>query len=99
MMHPQQQVTSQPEAMLQQQQQQQQQQNSSLQSQQHSLLQHQQQQQQQSGQAGFLHQRRTGDKVHFCICCQAPIAIYGRLLPCLHAFCLTCATDMPKCFM
>jgi hypothetical protein len=79
--------------------QQQQQQQEQQQQQQHSLPQPQQQQQQQASQAGILHQRRTGDKTHFCICCQTPIAIYGRLLPCLHAFCLTCATDMPKCFM
>jgi hypothetical protein len=79
------------------QQQHQQHQHSFTQQQQHP--QQQQQQQAQGSYAGYLHQRQPGDKVHFCICCQTPIAIYGRLLPCLHAFCLTCATDMPKCFM
>ncbi|KAG1668311.1 hypothetical protein FOA52_011208 [Chlamydomonas sp. UWO 241] len=48
---------------------------------------------------GHVVPRVTGDKSHFCICCSFPILVYGRLYPCLHAFCLACATDMSGCFM
>ena len=48
---------------------------------------------------GFVHDRKTGDKAHFCICCSFPVAIFGRLYPCLHAYCLACASDMDSCFM
>lgn len=41
--------------------------------------------------------RRAGEKVHFCVCCDFPIAIYGRLSPCEHAFCLDCARSGSKC--
>mmetsp|Transcript_17745 Transcript_17745/g.24532 ORF Transcript_17745/g.24532 Transcript_17745/m.24532 type:complete len:173 (+) Transcript_17745:38-556(+) len=37
--------------------------------------------------------RNLGDKVHFCTNCNFPIIMYGRLLPCQHAFCWTCAND------
>ncbi|KAF8056235.1 CS2 [Scenedesmus sp. PABB004] len=69
--------------------------------QQHHQQQPPQQQQQQHAPPfpGVLHVRRPGDKTHFCICCQVPIAVYGRLVPCKHAFCLTCASDMPACFI
>ena len=50
-------------------------------------------------QLGYVHYRRPGKKVHFCVSCSFPIATYGRLYPCLHAYCLSCATDMEKCFM
>eukprot|EP00803_Ostreobium_quekettii_P006320 evm.model.scf_164.6 EVM.evm.TU.scf_164.6 scf_164:81516-84759(-) len=48
---------------------------------------------------GFLHARKAGDRLHFCVSCGFPIATYGRLSPCLHAFCLTCATDMERCYI
>lgn len=35
--------------------------------------------------------------MHVCINCEYPIAIYGRIWPCLHAFCLSCASEMAKC--
>lgn len=38
-------------------------------------------------------------RTHTCISCQVPIAVQGRLVPCKHAFCLECATEMPKCVM
>jgi hypothetical protein len=50
-------------------------------------------------QLGYVHQRALGDKTHFCITCSFPIATYGRLYPCLHTYCLVCATDMERCFM
>lgn len=31
-------------------------------------------------------------KIHFCEHCNKPILIYGRLIPCKHVFCFTCAT-------
>lgn len=31
-------------------------------------------------------------KIHFCEYCKKPILIYGRLIPCKHVFCFTCAT-------
>lgn len=37
--------------------------------------------------------RKFGNKVHFCVSCNFPIATYGRLIPCLHAFCATCANE------
>ena len=49
--------------------------------------------------AGYVHERRGGDKTHFCVACSFPIAVYGRLQPCLHAFCLSCASDMDGCFL
>eukprot|EP01018_Ginkgo_biloba_P008095 Gb_24756 [translate_table: standard] len=43
--------------------------------------------------------RKIGDKVHFCLVCDFPIAIYGRLSPCEHAFCLSCARSEPSCYL
>ena len=43
--------------------------------------------------------RAAAGKTHFCVTCRAPIAVYGRLVPCRHAYCLSCATDMAQCFM
>lgn len=31
-------------------------------------------------------------KIHFCEYCNKPILIYGRLIPCKHVFCFSCAT-------
>lgn len=31
-------------------------------------------------------------KIHFCEHCNKPILIYGRLIPCKHVFCFSCAT-------
>lgn len=54
---------------------------------------------QQPAALGRLVARGAGSRVHFCFTCHAPIAVYGRLMPCMHTFCLACATDMAKCFM
>ncbi|XP_024518685.1 E3 ubiquitin-protein ligase CBLL2-like [Selaginella moellendorffii] len=48
---------------------------------------------------GYAVQRRNGDKVHICTRCNFPIAIYGRLHPCEHIFCLTCARKDSICFL
>lgn len=48
---------------------------------------------------GSLHQRKPGDRTHFCISCSFPVAVFGRIYPCLHAYCLACASDMSSCFM
>lgn len=43
--------------------------------------------------------RQLGARVHFCVRCNLPIAIYGRLSPCEHAFCLTCARSDFSCYL
>jgi hypothetical protein len=48
---------------------------------------------------GRLGPRTPGARVHICIACDAPVAVYGHLLPCMHTYCLACATDMPACFV
>ncbi|KAL3161114.1 hypothetical protein ABBQ38_009491 [Trebouxia sp. C0009 RCD-2024] len=48
-------------------------------------------------QIGQLHNRATGSKTHFCISCNFPVAVYGRTWPCLHTYCLSCASDLDKC--
>ena len=49
---------------------------------------------------GKAHERKPGDKVHICSRCDFPIAIYGQLWPCRHAFCLQCAEEMQgTCFL
>ena len=40
-----------------------------------------------------------GRRLHFCVACESPIAVYGRLQPCLHAFCQQCAAGMATCFV
>ncbi|GAQ87582.1 hypothetical protein KFL_003620130 [Klebsormidium nitens] len=40
--------------------------------------------------------RKAGEKVHFCVLCDLPIAIYGLLVPCQHVFCLACANALGK---
>ncbi|XP_074330433.1 E3 ubiquitin-protein ligase HAKAI homolog isoform X2 [Apium graveolens] len=39
-----------------------------------------------------------GERVHICLQCNFPIAIYGRLSPCDHAFCLDCARSGSTCY-
>ena len=34
--------------------------------------------------------------IHFCDKCELPIRIYGRMLPCKHAFCYACAILLGK---
>ena len=34
---------------------------------------------------------------HFCLRCTMPIAIYGRLSPCNHLYCHTCAKTVKTC--
>lgn len=48
---------------------------------------------------GRVHQRKPGSQAHFCITCSFPVAVFGRLYPCLHAFCIACASDMADCYM
>ena len=38
-----------------------------------------------------------GATAHICILCEHPVATYGRLWPCLHTYCLTCAAGLDKC--
>lgn len=48
---------------------------------------------------GFRRRRQFGDRVHFCVRCDFPIAIYGRLSPCEHVFCLDCARSDSLCYL
>ncbi|KAL9673882.1 hypothetical protein QQ045_030145 [Rhodiola kirilowii] len=40
-----------------------------------------------------------GERVHFCLRCDFPIAVYGRLITCGHAFCLDCARSDSTCYL
>jgi len=48
---------------------------------------------------GRRSRRQLGERVHFCVRCDFPIAIYGRLSPCDHAFCLDCARSDSICYL
>ncbi|XP_075517284.1 E3 ubiquitin-protein ligase HAKAI homolog isoform X1 [Primulina tabacum] len=48
---------------------------------------------------GRRSRRQLGERVHFCLSCDFPISIYGRLSPCEHALCLDCARSDSLCFM
>ncbi|XP_047338505.1 E3 ubiquitin-protein ligase HAKAI homolog [Impatiens glandulifera] len=48
---------------------------------------------------GRKNRRPLGERVHFCVRCDLPIAIYGRLSPCDHVFCLECARLDPGCYL
>ncbi|GAB2298387.1 hypothetical protein Dimus_032452 [Dionaea muscipula] len=48
---------------------------------------------------GRRSRRQLGERVHFCVRCDFPIAIYGRLNPCEHAFCLDCARSDSLCYL
>ncbi|KAG2310384.1 hypothetical protein Bca4012_024896 [Brassica carinata] len=48
---------------------------------------------------GRRSRRQLGERVHFCVRCDFPIAIYGRLNPCDHAFCLECARSDSICYL
>ncbi|KAL1359797.1 hypothetical protein HN51_005148 [Arachis hypogaea] len=48
---------------------------------------------------GRRSRRQLGERVHFCVRCDFPIAIYGRLSPCEHAFCLDCARSDSMCYL
>ncbi|KAJ4962012.1 hypothetical protein NE237_021922 [Protea cynaroides] len=48
---------------------------------------------------GRRSRRLLGDRVHFCVRCDFPITIYGRLSPCEHAFCLDCARSDSSCYL
>lgn len=48
---------------------------------------------------GRRSRRPLGERVHFCVQCDFPIAIYGRLIPCEHAFCLDCARSDSICYL
>ncbi len=38
-----------------------------------------------------------GETIHICVLCEHPAATYGRLWPCLHTYCLTCAAGLDQC--
>ncbi|KAH6802906.1 hypothetical protein C2S51_034352 [Perilla frutescens var. frutescens] len=48
---------------------------------------------------GRRSRRQLGERVHFCVRCDFPVAIYGRLSPCEHAFCLDCARSDSLCYL
>uniref|UniRef100_A0ACD5TJ99 Uncharacterized protein n=1 Tax=Avena sativa TaxID=4498 RepID=A0ACD5TJ99_AVESA len=48
---------------------------------------------------GRRSRRPLGERVHICSRCEFPIAIYGRLIPCEHAFCLACARSDSSCYL
>lgn len=48
---------------------------------------------------GRRSRRQLGERVHFCVRCDFPIAIYGRLSPCEHAFCLDRARSDSICYL
>ncbi|KAI7735242.1 hypothetical protein M8C21_028373 [Ambrosia artemisiifolia] len=48
---------------------------------------------------GRRSRRPLGERVHFCVQCDFPIAVYGRLIPCEHAFCLDCARSDSICYL
>ncbi|XP_075517287.1 E3 ubiquitin-protein ligase HAKAI homolog isoform X2 [Primulina tabacum] len=48
---------------------------------------------------GRRSRRQLGERVHFCLSCDFPISIYGRLSPCEHALCLDCARSDSLCFI
>ncbi|XAR50869.1 hypothetical protein NMG60_11005322 [Bertholletia excelsa] len=48
---------------------------------------------------GRRSRRQLGERVHFCVRCDFPIAIYGRLNPCDHVFCLDCARSDSVCYL
>ncbi|KAK2967733.1 hypothetical protein RJ640_012959, partial [Escallonia rubra] len=48
---------------------------------------------------GRRSRRQVGERVHFCVRCDFPIAVYGRLSPCEHAFCLDCARSDSICYL
>lgn len=48
---------------------------------------------------GRRSRRQLGERVHFCVRCDYPIAIYGRLSPCEHAFCLDCSRSDSLCYL
>lgn len=41
----------------------------------------------------------AGQRTHCCVGCEAPIAVYGRCAPCLHVYCVTCASEMSQCYV
>ncbi|KAE9618133.1 hypothetical protein Lal_00041945 [Lupinus albus] len=49
--------------------------------------------------SGRRSRRQLGERVHFCVRCDFPISIYGRLSPCEHAFCLDCARSDSLCYL
>ncbi|KAG9157867.1 hypothetical protein Leryth_000063 [Lithospermum erythrorhizon] len=48
---------------------------------------------------GRRSRRQLGERVHFCVRCDFPIAIYGRLSPCDHVFCLDCSRSDSLCYL
>lgn len=48
---------------------------------------------------GRRSRRQLGERVHFCVHCDFPISIYGRLSPCDHVFCLDCSRSDSLCYL
>ncbi|KAH0640885.1 hypothetical protein KY290_038160 [Solanum tuberosum] len=48
---------------------------------------------------GRRSRRQLAERVHFCVSCDFPIAVYGRLSPCEHIFCLDCARSDSLCYL
>ncbi|KNA11049.1 hypothetical protein SOVF_138780 isoform A [Spinacia oleracea] len=48
---------------------------------------------------GRRSRRQLAERVHFCVRCDFPIAVYGRLSPCEHAYCLDCARSDSICYL
>ncbi|XP_076938480.1 E3 ubiquitin-protein ligase HAKAI homolog [Bidens hawaiensis] len=48
---------------------------------------------------GRRSRRPLGERVHFCVQCDFPVAVYGLLMPCEHVFCLDCARSDSLCYL
>ncbi|KAL3639442.1 hypothetical protein CASFOL_017349 [Castilleja foliolosa] len=48
---------------------------------------------------GRRSRRQLGERVHFCVRCDFPVAVYGVWSPCEHVFCLDCARSDSLCYL
>lgn len=48
---------------------------------------------------GVLAKPKPGYQRKVCVSCECPIAVYGRILPCLHTFCQPCSASMAVCMI
>ncbi|XP_065569289.1 E3 ubiquitin-protein ligase Hakai-like isoform X1 [Artemia franciscana] len=44
----------------------------------------------------LIGQKVSSPMVHICEKCNKPVLIYGRMIPCRHAFCFSCAKDQDQ---
>jgi len=42
-------------------------------------------------------EKLASPNIHMCVDCKLPIRIYGRLIPCKHVYCHSCATKLNYC--